>query len=134
MHIAVAKFSHELWHLASWKELNFIFLFATWLPIQDAFHQTHGQIKNVLKETNAEFKAYKANLESLQSEVKRRRRKIDNLRKAAQPQERIDEESGKLKAAEDKLDAQLEGKWMLEMRDLMRQPEKMKMSKNTLTS
>ena len=65
--------------------------------------------------------------------MNRRRRKIDHLRKAAQPQERIDEENAKLKAAEEKLDAQLEGKWMLDARDLMQQPEKMKTSKNTLT-
>ena len=113
--------------------MSFVILTHPQWHTQDAFHQTHGQMKNVLKETNAEFKAYKANLESLQSDVNRLRRKIDNLRNADQPQARIDEESIKLKEAEEKLAAQLEGKWMMDVRDLMQQPEKMKTSRNTIT-
>ena len=97
---------------------------------QDAFQRSYGQIKAILKEVNSEFKTYKSNMEYLRRGVRRQKYKVENLIKNSQPQARIDEETAKQKRLEQELRRQMKGKWMLDIRDLMQNPQMIKVLKH----
>ena len=107
---------------------NVLHSFPFWFS-QDAFKKSIKECNEVFKKANSEFKSYKTKKDSLEKELRRQKQKVENLIKNSRPQARIDEEIAKQRILDEQFATQQEGKWMLDLRDLIHNPEKMKESK-----
>ena len=92
--------------------------------ILQSFERCQSEIRKILSETEAEFKACKVEVKKFEREKNRLDKKIHNLKTNAQPAEEILKATEQLKALESQEDKQFQFVWMLALRDVMRQPEK----------
>ena len=88
-----------------------------------AFEQTHKEILRILNKSEGKFKQFKAEAKKWEQERNRLEKLRENLRKSERPAPEVEEAD---KAFEEHLEGKPKLKWMVEARDLMRNPHKMK--------
>ena len=89
----------------------------------EAFDVTHKQMVQLLDKTEVKFRAYKEKMKKMEKELQRAKSKVTNLKRNKRPTADIREAENQLQDLQRKVDADMNFKWMLDVRNVIRNPE-----------
>ena len=97
---------------------------------REAFERCQKQILQILNKSERDFKDYKVDAKQWEREKNRLEKEVENLKKSGRSKDDVEVSEARLKAH---LEKEPPLKWMLDARDLMRKPEKLKESESLKT-
>ena len=96
--------------------------------MKELFQQSHQEILQVVRKTDQDFKAYKSCLKSLQHEKQCLEKTLEKMERNKAP--KFDEDAKRKRL--DAVTKRLEGMWLLEAREVIRNPKNLKEGKKNM--